>query len=55
MKQQFQLAYFGRVDYADSQDMPVYERKMLFDLLIEQKEEESKRQKQLQNKKSKSK
>ena len=45
MKQQFQLAYFGRVDYSDSQDMPVYERKTLFNLLLEQKEEEVKQRK----------
>lgn len=54
MKQQFQLAYFGRVDYADSQDMPVYERKILFDLLLEQKEEEAKQHKQAQNQHKKS-
>lgn len=51
MKQQFQLAYFGRVDYADSQSMPVYERKTLFNLLIEQKEEEERQRKQAQNSK----
>ena len=42
IRQQFQLAYFGRVSYSDSQVMPVFEREFLFNLLIEQKDNEAK-------------
>jgi hypothetical protein len=37
IKEQFQLAYFGRVDYTASSQMPVSERKYMYQLLIEQK------------------
>lgn len=42
MKQQFQLAYFGKVTYEESQDMPIHEREYMFGLLLEQKDAEVK-------------
>lgn len=42
VKQQFQLAYFGRVSYEESQEMPIHEREFMFGLLLEQKSEEKK-------------
>lgn len=42
VKQQFQLAYFGKVSYEESQDMPIHEREFMFSLLLEQKEDERK-------------
>lgn len=35
--QQFQLAYFGRISYSDSQSMPIQEREFIFSKLIDQK------------------
>lgn len=42
VKQQFQLAYFGKVSYEESQEMPIHEREYMFGLLVEQKEAERK-------------
>ena len=42
VKQQFQLAYFGKVSYEESQDMPIHEREFMFGLLLDQKSEEKK-------------
>ena len=42
VKQQFQLAYFGKVTYEESQDMPIHEREYMFGLLLEQKDAEVK-------------
>ena len=42
VKQQFQLSYYGQVDYAISQDMPIHEREFMFSLLLDQKQEEKK-------------
>jgi hypothetical protein len=41
-KQQFQLAYYGKVSYAESLHMPVFEREFIFGLLLKTKEEENK-------------
>lgn len=40
IKEQFQLAYFGRVDYEASSQMPVSERKYMYQLLVDQKKTE---------------
>lgn len=50
IKQQFQLAYFGKIDYSDTQDMPVFEREYLFHLLVEQKDAEAKQMEDAKNK-----
>lgn len=42
VKQQFQLAYYGKVSYTESQDMPIHEREFMFGLLLEQKALEKK-------------
>ena len=42
MKEQFHLAYYGRVGYEDSNDMSVLERHTMYRLLVEQKKEEKK-------------
>lgn len=42
VKQQFQLAYYGRVSYEESQEMSIHEREYMFGLLIEQKSAENK-------------
>lgn len=42
VKQQFQLAYFGKVSYEESQEMPIHEREFMFGLLLDQKSEEKK-------------
>ena len=42
VKQQFQLAYFGKVSYEESQDMTIHEREFIFGLLLDQKSEEKK-------------
>ena len=39
--QQFQLSYYGHVNYSESQHMSVHERTFLFDLLIETKKKEA--------------
>ena len=44
MKEQFQLTYFGKVDYQSTNDMTTLERHMMYRLLVEQKEEERKAQ-----------
>lgn len=44
VKQQFQLSYFGKVDYAVSQEMSIHEREYMFGLLLEQKAAEKKAQ-----------
>ena len=41
-KQQFQLSYFGTIPYDISNEMSIYERERLFDLLKEQKDAENK-------------
>lgn len=42
IKQQFQLAYFGKIGFEVSQHLTVFEREFLFNLLIEQKTNERK-------------
>ena len=42
MKEQFHLAYYGRVGYSDSESMSVLERHTMYRILVEQKQEEKK-------------
>lgn len=44
VKEQFQLAYFGKIDYVASEDMPVMERHTIYRILVNQKQEERKAQ-----------
>lgn len=44
VKQQFQLSYFGKVSYEESQEMSIHEREYMFGLLLEQKAAEKKAQ-----------
>ena len=53
MKQQFQLSYFGTIDYATSNSMTVYEREKLFELLTQQKDIEKKIQEDAMKSRSK--
>lgn len=46
IKEQFYLAYFGRVSYSDTDEMDIGERKVLYNILLEQKDEERKQQEQ---------
>lgn len=46
VREQFQLAYFGRVDYGSTEEMAIGERKILYELLIEQKQDEKKQHEQ---------
>ena len=40
LREQFQLAYFGHIEYNASQDMSIMERHTLYRLLSDQKKEE---------------
>ena len=42
LKEQFQLAYHGKIDYGASDSMTVLERHTMYKILIEQKQEEQK-------------
>lgn len=42
LKEQFQLAYFGHISYDASEHMSVQERRVMYKLLLEQKQEEKK-------------
>lgn len=42
LKEQFQLAYFGKIDYSASEQMTVQERRIMYKLLLEQKQDEKK-------------
>lgn len=54
LKQQFQLAYFGKVDFCSTEGMAKSERELLWSMLVEQKDEERKAQeKAIQEAKSK--
>ena len=53
MKQQFQLSYFGTIDYSTSNSMTVYEREKLFELLTQQKDIEKKIQEDAMKSRSK--
>ena len=44
MREQFQLAYFGKISYGDSNTMSVLERHTMYSILAEQKKEEKKAQ-----------
>lgn len=44
VKQQFQLSYYGKVSYTESQEMSIHEREYMFGLLLEQKQAEKKAQ-----------
>lgn len=44
LKEQFQLAYFGKIGYGDSDRMSAFERRMVYKILVEQKQEEKKAQ-----------
>ena len=44
MREQFQLAYFGKISYGDSNTMSVLERHTMYSILTEQKKEEKKEQ-----------
>lgn len=44
VKQQFQLSYYGKISYEESQEMSIHEREYMFGLLLEQKAAEKKAQ-----------
>lgn len=44
LREQFQLAYFGKISYDASEHMSYQERRTMYKLLIEQKQEERKQQ-----------
>ena len=44
MKEQFQLAYHGQIEYDASDNMTVLERHTMYRILVEQKNEERKAQ-----------
>lgn len=46
LKEQFQMTYFGKIDFASTENMDIGERKVLYDILVEQKKEEQKQQEQ---------
>lgn len=48
VKQQFQLSYYGKISYTESQEMPIHEREYMFGLLLEQKAAEKKAQEEAQ-------
>lgn len=51
IKQQFQLAYFGKIGFSESQELSVFEREFLFNLLIDQKNNEKKEVDRINNSK----
>ena len=44
VREQFQLAYFGKIEYAASNEMSVQERRTLYKILVDQKTDERKAQ-----------
>lgn len=42
LREQFQLAYFGKIDYNASENMTAQERRIMYKLLLEQKQDEKK-------------
>lgn len=44
MKEQFQLAYHGKIEYGASDDMSTLERRTMYRILVNQKDEEKKAQ-----------
>lgn len=44
MREQFQLAYHGKIEYAASDDMLILERRTMYRILVEQKQDEKKAQ-----------
>lgn len=42
LREQFQLAYFGKISYDASERMTFQERRTMYKLLVEQKQEEKK-------------
>lgn len=42
VREQFQLAYFGKIEYAASNEMSVQERRIIYRVLVNQKTEEKK-------------
>lgn len=44
LREEFQLAYFGKINFESVDNMDVRERTMLFNLLLEQKKAEKKAQ-----------
>jgi hypothetical protein len=42
LREQFQLSYFGKIDYGASEGMTYQERRTMYKILIEQKQEERK-------------
>lgn len=40
LKQQFQLAYYAKIDYTATEHMPSYERSYLYSQLVETKRQE---------------
>ena len=44
IKEQFQLAYFGRIDYGATDLMFIGERRLLYNTLVDQKQEEKNQQ-----------
>jgi hypothetical protein len=44
MREQFQLAYHGKIEYAATDDMSILERHTLYRILVTQKEDEKKAQ-----------
>lgn len=44
IKEQFHLAYFGKIEYTASNEMSVQERRTLYKILVDQKTEERKAQ-----------
>lgn len=44
LKEQFQLAYFGKISYEASESMTILERHLMYKILVEQKDEEKEAQ-----------
>lgn len=42
LREQFQLAYFGKIEFSSSERMTYQERRTMYKLLVEQKQEEKK-------------
>lgn len=48
LKQQFQLAYYAKIDYTATEHMPSYERAFLYSQLVETKKQEEEEMKKAQ-------
>ena len=53
MREQFHLAYFGKINYLGSDGMSVLERHTMYRMLVEQKKEEKKAQEEANKSSSK--